>query len=140
MNRNFDQAFSLTIGLEGEYSNDPSDPGGATRWGISQKAYPTLNIETLTIDKAKDIYLIDYWMRMDCNSLPSPLDILVFDTSVNVGIGAAKKLLEKSDMDPLRFLLNRIEFYVELAKKSENARKFFRGWVNRVIHLYKILA
>jgi lysozyme family protein len=140
MKDNFDKAFSLTVGLEGEYSNDPSDSGGETKWGISQKAYPSLDIKNLTIEKAKEIYLIDYWMRIDCNSLPSPLDILVFDSAVNLGIGATKKLLERSDLDSLRFLLNRIDYYVELAKKSESARKFFRGWVNRVIHLYKMLA
>ena len=41
--------------------NDPSDPGGLTKFGISQKSYPDLNIASLTRDDARDIYYRDFW-------------------------------------------------------------------------------
>ena len=32
----FDKAFQITVGVEGGYVNDPADPGGETRYGISK--------------------------------------------------------------------------------------------------------
>ena len=40
----FDRAFELLIGSEGGYVNDPHDPGGETKYGISKRSYPTLDI------------------------------------------------------------------------------------------------
>ncbi len=34
----FDQAFERVIGHEGGYVNDPRDPGGETRYGISRRS------------------------------------------------------------------------------------------------------
>ena len=51
----FDEAFDTLIGHEGGYSNDPRDPGGETRYGISKRAYPDVNIATLTLEQAKFI-------------------------------------------------------------------------------------
>jgi len=39
----FQQAFERTIGFEGGYANDPRDPGGETKYGISKRAYPALD-------------------------------------------------------------------------------------------------
>lgn len=41
---NFDLAFEIIIGHEGGYVNDPRDPGGETRYGISKRAYPNEDI------------------------------------------------------------------------------------------------
>ena len=51
----WDDVFDRLIGHEGEYSNDPNDPGGETKWGISKRAYPNLDIKNLTRDGAKTI-------------------------------------------------------------------------------------
>lgn len=37
-----------------------NDPGGKTKYGISQKAYPALNIKALTLNEVKKIYFRDY--------------------------------------------------------------------------------
>ena len=58
---NFDRAFRFLIGEEGGYVNDPADPGGETKFGISKRAYPQLDIKSLTLDQAKAIYRRDYW-------------------------------------------------------------------------------
>ena len=47
---------------EGGYVNDPSDPGGETKYGISKKAYPKVDIKNLTLDDAIEIYKDDYWL------------------------------------------------------------------------------
>ena len=62
MNEGFDKAFEFTIGVEGGYVNDPSDPGGETKFGVSKKSYPNLDIKNLTITQAKEIYYKDYWI------------------------------------------------------------------------------
>ncbi|WP_460988842.1 glycosyl hydrolase 108 family protein, partial [Staphylococcus aureus] len=39
----FDECFEKLIGHEGCYSNNPKDPGGETKWGVSKRAYPALD-------------------------------------------------------------------------------------------------
>ena len=36
----FEQAITTTLQHEGGYVNDPADPGGETRYGISKRAFP----------------------------------------------------------------------------------------------------
>ena len=45
----FDQAFERVIGHEGGYVNDPRDPGGETKYGISRRAYPGEDIAGMTL-------------------------------------------------------------------------------------------
>ena len=69
----FDKAFDLVVGLEGGYSNDSADSGGATRWGISKRSHPNLDITTLTIENAKEIYAEEYWNLAHCGDFPADL-------------------------------------------------------------------
>ena len=46
----FDKAFELVIGHEGGLVDHPADPGGLTKYGISKRAYPNLDIRNLTLD------------------------------------------------------------------------------------------
>lgn len=93
---NFSDAVNRVIAHEGEYSNDPSDPGGETKWGICHNSYPELNIKNLTIEQAKEIYKRDYWDNI-CDWLPyKDLQILFFDTVVNLGKRGATKVLQKT--------------------------------------------
>ena len=93
---NFDQAFEIIIGHEGGYVNDPRDPGGETKYGISKRAYPALDIYNLTLDHAKLIYKRDYWDAVDAESIPGAARLMVFDCSVNCGVTTAKKLLQRA--------------------------------------------
>ena len=92
----FDEAFEHVVGVEGGYVNDPNDPGGETKYGISKRAYPNINIVGLTLDNAKQIYLDDYWTQVRGDELPWPLAYFVFDAAVNQGVQQAKKLLQKA--------------------------------------------
>lgn len=91
----FEQAVSFVLEREGGYVNDPSDPGGETKFGISKRSFPALNIAALTIDGAKDIYRREYWDRCHCDQMPNGLDLLLFDAAVNQGVGAAVKMLQR---------------------------------------------
>ena len=48
----FDKALALVLHHEGPFSSDPRDPGGPTKFGISQRAYPSLDIPNLTAEAA----------------------------------------------------------------------------------------
>jgi len=90
----FDDVFERVIGHEGGYSNDSNDPGGETKFGISKRAYPKLNIATLTLEDAKVIYQTDYWDKIMGSALPVPIDEFVFDFAVNSGVQTAATALQ----------------------------------------------
>lgn len=52
----FQRAVTWILKAEGGESNDPADPGGLTKYGISQRAHPTVNISALTENDAIEIY------------------------------------------------------------------------------------
>lgn len=90
----FDDVFQRVIGHEGGYVNDPNDPGGETKFGISKRSYPKLTIAALTIDDAKTIYRTDYWAKVMADELPVPIDEYVFDFAVNSGVQTASNALQ----------------------------------------------
>lgn len=87
-------AINHTLELEGGYVNDPKDSGGQTKYGISKKAYPDLDIKNLTISQAMEIYRKDYWDRCKCDYMPDALSVAVFDFAVNSGVKTAIKKLQ----------------------------------------------
>jgi lysozyme family protein len=104
----FDESFAVVVGHEGGFSDDRDDPGNwtggavgvgelhGTKFGISAGAYPTLDIPNLSIEDAGEIYRRDYWDRVQCGSLPSPLALLVFDAAVNNGVSRAVAWLQQA--------------------------------------------
>ncbi|MFP5472405.1 MAG: glycoside hydrolase family 108 protein [Gammaproteobacteria bacterium] len=104
----FDRAFELLIGHEGGFTDNRADPGNwtggkvgsgqlrGTKYGISAGAFPGLDIAALTLDDARAIYRRLYWDRVRADQLPPALALLVFDSAVNNGVGAAVKLLQQS--------------------------------------------
>ena len=93
---NFDQAFEKLIGHEGGYSNNPADPGGETRYGISKRAYPLENIKGMTLERAKVLYLRDYWGPAGCDAVPDGVKFDLFDMAVNSGPVTAIKTLQRA--------------------------------------------
>ncbi len=92
----FEQAVSIVMKLEGGYTFDPNDPGGETRWGISQKAFPDINIKTLTDEQARSLYFTHYWVPAKCALLPERIRITYFDMCVHQGIPSAVRTLQKA--------------------------------------------
>ena len=92
----FEEAVELVFLHEGGYIDDPDDPGGATRFGISRRSHPDIDIANLTRRRASEIYRQQYWIRCRCDDLPSPLATLVFDAAVNQGPEAAIRMLQRA--------------------------------------------
>ncbi|HNB52638.1 MAG TPA: glycosyl hydrolase 108 family protein [Anaerolineales bacterium] len=93
---NFDTAFDLllTPTYEGGYSNDLRDPGGETKYGISKRSYPHLDIKTLTRAQVKPIYRADFWGPAGCDAVPDELKYPLFDFAVNSGPKTAVRTLQ----------------------------------------------
>lgn len=95
----FDKAVDFILQVEGgsKIVDDPQDPGGLTKWGISLAAYPDLGpsgIRRLTKAEAKAIYKRDYWIQASAPKLPSILRLPVFDCAVNQGVNRSSKILQ----------------------------------------------
>lgn len=92
----FDQVFDKLINHEGGYVFNPHDPGGETKFGISKRSYPALDIASLTLADAKTIYRRDFWDRAQCDKLHPDLAFDLFDGAVNSGIGQAIRWLQRA--------------------------------------------
>lgn len=93
----FEIAVQKTLKHEGGYVNDPKDPGGETRYGISKRSYPNLDIKNLTVKEAVEIYRQDYWNKQGLEQLEDPvLACKVFDLCVNIGPRNAVKHLQQA--------------------------------------------
>ena len=92
----FNRCISLILAEEGGLSNHRQDPGGLTKYGISQRSYPTLNIAALTLSEAQALYRRDYWNPIHGDELPSGLDLLMLDCAINQGVVTAIQLLQQA--------------------------------------------
>jgi lysozyme family protein len=151
----FETALRNTLEWEGGYSNDPSDPGGETKYGISKRAYPDVDIKALTLETAATIYRRDYWDKARCDELPAPVAQCLFDSMVNQGPRTAIKLLQDSlsletdgimgphtisaagladpEKTARKLTLARIMRYVGTA----NFNIYGRGWIDRTLDIYQ---
>lgn len=92
----WDGAFDLLMINEGGYVNNPHDKGSETKYGISKKQYPHLDIPNLSLNQAKEIYYRDYWTRYKCDHLPDALSVALFDSVVNSGASRMIKFLQET--------------------------------------------
>ena len=121
---------------EGGLTNNPADPGGLTNFGICQRSYPNLDIKNLTRAQAAEIYERDYWKKSGADLLPWPLNLVVFDTAVNCGVGRAKEWLGVSkDWAGVAGL--RCCHYIRLCRQKKSFTTFIKGWMNRISDLVK---
>ena len=151
----FPECLKIILAEEGGLSNHRQDPGGLTKFGISQRAYPHLDIANLTIEQASAIYQRDYWQPIRGDMLPAGLDLLMLDCAVNQGSATAILLLQtalgiKADgvIGPVTLtkasqampdLL--ITFAAERALRYEfnrNEETFGRGWYRRLFKLQNL--
>jgi lysozyme family protein len=159
MTEKFLKAVELVLDNEGGYVNDPADPGGETKFGISKRSYPGLDIAGITKDQAKEIYYRDFWNPLKAESINNDrLAAHYFDQAVNSGKSRAVKMLEKvtgknetgsittdtisavnNSMRKLPdlFVQERKKFYTALSESKPEMKKFLKGWFNRVDHIEK---
>lgn len=99
----FDRAFRHTVGIEGDYSDDPSDSGGKTRFGITEsvaRAFGyTGDMRELPFDMAKQIYRLNYWQLLKLDDVAwfsEPIAFELFDTAVNCSQSFAARSLQRA--------------------------------------------
>ncbi|MEG7328915.1 glycoside hydrolase family 108 protein [Serratia marcescens] len=104
----FNHAIAFVLGKEGGYVNDPTDKGGETKYGISDKRdgiadgmtdvdgddKPDTRIKDLTLGQASQIYFRDYWYPSYCPDWPDGISLIVFDSAVQHGVKKAISLLQ----------------------------------------------
>lgn len=129
----FDEVMEFIFKWEGGYVNNPADPGGATNFGISQRAYPHLDIENLTKEEAKQIYYEDYWLPSGADKLIYPDALALMDFAVHSGVVTALKFKEKA-RTPCEYINVRSQ-YLRIIRDDEGNRlfdTFGRGWMARL--------
>lgn len=153
MKENWESIINHALVSEGGYVNDPIDPGGETNWGISKRAYPKVNIKTLTKQQAIDIYKKDYWNVIKGDELPSGVDLVVFDAAINSGNKQSVKWLQRSvgvtddgvmgpatlaavnKANPQDVVNKTTQQRLQFMKSLDTWVRFGRGWTNRIVGL-----
>lgn len=138
--------------------HDPDDPGGTTKFGIDQRSHPEIDIERLTVGRARQIYEVSYWGPSHAEALPPGVGEITFDAAVNCGVGKAAIWLQETlaqiglyhggidarigsktllaaasaNNDELcAQLINRRRHYYERLAAAPRFRKYRKGWLNR---------
>ncbi len=152
----FKQAFDLVIGNEGGYINDPDDPGGETRYGISKRSYPGEDIANLSIERAEALYKRDFWIPIFGDQIENQgIANSIFDFAVNAGLHVSEELAQivvrtpvdgtigkqtlqainniNIDMFLFSFKVEKIKRYIVICNKRPESKKYFFGWVVRAL-------
>lgn len=152
-------AIPTILAHEGGYVNDPHDKGGETKFGISKRSYPNVDIKNLTQDQATAIYYTDFWCKGPYESIAdAALAKKVFDTAVNVGTSRALKFLQQAAnaqganlvVDGLvgpktiaavnaqhapsllaSYREVQANYYLDIIKRNPTQVKFKNGWLKR---------
>lgn len=157
---NFSKYIDRILGHEGGYSNrsPDADPGGETKWGISKRSYPNLDIKNLERWQAIEIYRRDFWTPV-ASLTPDPvLQYQLLDTAVNSGMGNATRMLQRAigvaddghfgpqsqaklrymdrEDTALLFLAERLEWMTKLSNWAHNSR----GWARRIAENLRYVA
>lgn len=157
----FSEVINGILMHEGGYVNHPNDPGGETKYGISKRSYPHLDIKSLSIEEAERIYYEDWWVRYQFYKLPKPIDKKIFDLAINMGTRASVKLLQRAlylhghpvavdgilgphtlisvkaiKGDKIFDLYKKIcreaeDYYRSLVRRNPDLMIFLKGWVRR---------
>ena len=130
MSFDFPTSFKLIVGEEGNYVNDPRDPGGETKYGISKRAYPNEDIANLTLDRAMFLYERDYWHPLLTHNLPPKFHFLAFECAVNQGMGRAEHCLALAQGNPSWFMAERALSYAQ----DHGFATYGRGWFRRLFN------
>lgn len=122
------------------YANNPDDPGGETKYGISKRSYPDLDIPNLTWEQAENIYWRDFWVNPRIRELPDWINGAVFDFAINssphTAIHYLQSLLGIADdgvIGPITLAS------VDMVGKSEKYKEFAVTYVvNRLLFMTRL--
>ncbi len=97
MRADWDKAFAFVIGNEGRsVSTTKQDHGGVSKFGISSRDHPGVDVPNLTLDQAQAIYFSDYWKPSRAGEITSDrIATKYFDAYVNMGPKRAGTVLQE---------------------------------------------
>jgi lysozyme family protein len=143
---------------DGMFTNDPDDPGGATKYGVIQTTYDQWrrkkglaqqSVELATMEEAFTIYREDFWDIYKSKGIPLDLDdvspefaVAIFDSGVNCGTGRAYRwgCEALKENEPVKHLLAlREQHYINRVRDKPSQGKFLKGWINRLNDLKKLV-
>lgn len=151
----FDTLIERVMPHEGGYlspeeAKRQGDPGGETKFGISKRAYPNVNIKDLTRQQAIELYRKDYWNDIQGDSLPPAVAYAMLDAAINSGetraimwLQRAAGVAEDGKYGPvskaavavanpadlmLKIMAYRLDFMTRLSNWSINSK----GWARRI--------
>ena len=146
----FDLFFGRLMDHEGGYVNNPKDPGQETKYGISKRSYPNENIKALTLERAKEIYRKDFWVRIKADSLHDGVAYQLLDFAINSGLETAVRYFQRAlgvaddghfgpasmkaakEMPESDQIMRLNAERLEYISKFQNFNLFGRGWVRRI--------
>lgn len=155
----FDHIINVILSNEGGYSDNLNDKGGITKFGISSRSYPDIDIANLTKEEAKNIYKRDFWDKYFYKNINN-LEVATkfFDLAVNMGHhwacvimqralrASGKNVIEDGDFGPKTLdAINNVDstdllaalkseaagYYRTLATIYKTDNVFLKGWLNR---------
>ena len=136
--RNLDSEFLAAVAAvleeetggrpDGGLTNDPNDPGGVTKWGISQRSHPDVDVPNLSEDDAKAIYKAEYWEPLLPFNLDPKFLRVAFESAINEGMGKTKELLPAAKGQLAWFMRDRAMAYIS----DKNFSIYGRGWLARL--------
>jgi len=146
---------------EGVDADDPSDRGGRTRYGISSRAHPDVDVASLTRQQAHAIYAQDYWSPARCGEMPPALAIALFDGAVQHGVRRGVLLLQRAlrqtpdgIVGPLTldaawqgdeaghlsmYLAHRARYYARIVAGDASQSVYLLGWYARLMRLQQYI-
>lgn len=157
---NFDQAFDILLKHEGGFSDHPADPGGKTRFGITEAVAREVgyrgDMRELPLDLAKRIYKGRYWDAVRAEELPEAVRHAVFDAAVNSGPRQAALWLQRAvgvkddgiigpqtlaavhAANPERLLRRMLAQRLRFMAGLPTWAAFGRGWARRIADLMEM--
>ena len=165
----FEEVLAHIFESEGGFSDHPRDNGKATKYGITTAALAAWRgqpvtkdqVKALTKSEAKQIYFAKYWVPCECDVLPAPFDMLVFNLAVNAGNFRSQDLFQDAlnmlgfdvandgDIGPETFsAMKRANSHDLVMAYKRRAERFYRslgdfdvfgnGWLNRLNKFTKL--
>jgi len=137
---NFQKCLAVTLTHEGNWSDNPKDPGGATMKGVTLKLYrkykpgaSKTQLRNISNGLLSEIYQKEFWSSCKCDGLGAGVDLATFDAAVNSGPKRARDWLFAAiggtDAETVkRLCAKRLGFMRSLAIW----KTFGKGWSRRV--------
>lgn len=142
MRDNYEACLAITLKWEGGDVDHPADPGGKTRWGVTQAVYSawrkahgkaSASVFSMTKPEMLAIYKENYWDAVKGDNLAYGVDLATWDFGVNSGPARARNILLTSiggtDIQTIQKICAKRLSFVQGLKIWKT---FGKGWSRRI--------